>query len=74
MTTFIYTLTDERITTKNNTNNVSEGHRIRVVSDDMLHTIQGVVGRITHVIRKRHNHDGLERSTHDIEIEIEPEL
>lgn len=55
MTTFIYTLTDERIVTKNNTNNVQEGHYIRVSSDDARHTIEGVVSSVTHVISKRHN-------------------
>jgi len=74
MTTFIYTLTDERIVTKNNTNNVQEGHYIRVSSDDARHTIEGVVSSVTHVISKRHNGNGLERSTHDIEIEIKPKL
>ena len=73
MTTFIYTLTDERITTKNNTNNVQEGHHIKVVSDETLHPIQGIVSKVTHIISKRHNNNGLERSTHDIEIEIDPE-
>lgn len=74
MTTFIYTLTDERIVTKNNTNNVQKGHYIRVSSDDARHTIEGVVSSVTHVISKRHNRNGLERSTHDIEIEIRPKL
>ena len=35
MTEFIYTLTDERVTTKNNTNNVQKGDHIRIESDDM---------------------------------------
>lgn len=74
MTTFIYTLTDECIVTKNNTNNVQKGHYIRVSSDDAIHTIEGVVSSVTHVINKRHNGNGLERSTHDIEIEIRPRL
>lgn len=72
MTEFIYTLTDERITTKNNTNNVQKGHYICVESDDTLHSIQGIVSNVRHIIRKRHNNNGLERSTHDIIIEIEP--
>lgn len=74
MTTFIYILTDERIVTKNNMNNVQEGHYIRVSSDNARHTIEGVVSSVTHVISKRHNRNGLERSTHDIEIEIRPKL
>ena len=73
MTEFIYTLTDERVTTKNNTNNVRKGDHIRIESDDMPHDILGIVGEVRHVIKKRHNNNGLERSTHDIIIEIEPE-
>lgn len=72
MTEFIYTLTDERVTTKNNTNNVQKGDYIRIESDDMPHIIQGIVNKTTHVIKKRYNNNGLERSTHDIVIEIGP--
>lgn len=73
MTEFIYTLTDERVKMKNNMNNVQEGHHIKVSSDDMVHSISGIVGKVTHVISQNHNGNGLERSTHDIVIEIEPE-
>ena len=39
MTTFIYTLTDEKIVMKNNMNNVQEGHYIKVTSDNNLHSM-----------------------------------
>lgn len=73
MTEFIYTLTDERVKMKNNMNNVQEGHYIKVSSDDIVHSISGVVEKVTHIISQHHNSNGLERSTHDIVIEIKPE-
>lgn len=73
MTEFIYTLTDERVTTKNNTNNVQKGDYIHIESEDMFHSIDGIVSKVKHYIRKHYNNNGLERSTHDIIIEIEPE-
>lgn len=72
MTTFIYTLTGEEVTTKNNTNNVHEGQHITISCDDGQH-IMGIVSSVSHVIRKWENVNGLERSTHDIVIKIDPE-
>lgn len=74
MTTFVYTLTDEKIVMKNNMNNVQEGHYIKITSDNNLHSISGIVGKITHLISQHHNKNGLERSTHDLVIEIKPKL
>lgn len=72
MTEFIYTKTDERVITKNNTNGVQKGDYIEVESDDGLTNFEGRVSNVRHFIRKWHNKNGLERSTHDIQIEIEP--
>ena len=71
MTEFIYLKTDERVTTKNNTNNVSVGDKIEIIEDDGITHLFGKVKSVSHVIIKRHNKQGLERSTHDIKIEIE---
>ena len=73
MTTFIYTLTDERVKIKNNVNNIQEGHHVSVVSEELMHPISGVVSRVTHCICQHFNKEGYERDTHDIVIEIDPE-
>ena len=72
MTRFIYPLTGETIEMKNNINNIQKGHYIRVSTDDSLRPISGVVDVVRHVVNQHHNGNGLERSTHDIEIIINP--
>lgn len=72
MTEFIYTLTDERIKTKNNVRDIAEGDHIHLSSDEMPFSMIGIVGKIIHIIDKRHNGNGNERSTHDIVVEINP--
>lgn len=58
------------ITTKNNMNNVIVGNKIEVNEDDKT-KIVGVVSDVVHIVNKWHNHQGLERSTHDIIINID---
>ena len=70
MTEFIYLRTDERVTTKNNVNNLHIGDYLKVKCDDGISCFEGVVENIEHEIRKWHNGNGLERSTHDIKIVI----
>ena len=59
----------KEITTKNNTNNVSKGDFLKIINEDGAY-MKGTVEKVSHVVRIWHNHQGLERSTHDIVIMI----
>lgn len=58
------------ITTKNNMNNVMVGNKIEVDDHEYI-KIVGVVKDVTHLVSKWSNKQGLERSTHDIVIDID---
>ena len=59
------------ITTKNNMNNVIVGNKIKVDEDNGKIKIAGIVKDVVHLVSKWRNHQGLERSTHKIIINID---
>ena len=58
------------ITTKNKMNNVMVGNKIKV-EDNAGNKIAGIVVDVVHRVYKWENHQGLERSTHNIVIDID---
>lgn len=71
MTEFRSINTGEFITTKNNMNNVQPGHYIEVnKTNGKTANITGIVKSVNHIVNVWHNSQGLERSSHDIEIVI----
>lgn len=71
MTEFRGITSGKTITTKNNINNVMVGNKIEIADDYRDTKIVGIVKDVTHLISKWINHQGLERSTHDIIIDVE---
>ena len=55
----------------NNMNNVMVGNKIEIDENNGETKIIGIVKDITHLVSKWKNHQGLERSTHDIIIDVE---
>lgn len=52
-------------------NNVMVGNKIEIDENNGETKIVGTVKDITHLVSKWKNHQGLERSTHDIIIDVE---
>ena len=71
MTEFRGISSGKTITTKNNMNNVMVGNKIEVDEDNGKIKIAGIVKDVVHLVSKWKNHQGLERSTHDIIIDVE---
>lgn len=70
MTEFKGIRSGKSITTKNNMNNVMAGNIIEVDEDNGETKITGTVRDVVHIVSKWHNNQYLERSTHDIIINI----
>lgn len=71
MTEFRGISSGKTVTTKNNMNNVKIGDKIEVTEGTDKNKIVGIVSDICHLVSKWNNHQGLERSTHDIIIDID---
>ena len=71
MTEFKGISSGKTVTTKNNINNVKIGDKIEVTEGNDKNKIIGTVSDICHLVSKWNNHQGLERSTHDIIIDID---
>ena len=71
MTEFRGIISGKIITTKNNMNNVMVGNKIEIDENNGETKIVGIIKDVTHLVSKWRNHQGLERSTHDIIIDIE---
>ena len=71
MTEFRVIISGKTITTKNNINNVMVGNKIEIDENNGETKIVGVVKDVVHLVSKWKNHQGLERSTHDIIIDID---
>ena len=71
MTEFRGITSGKTITTKNNMNNVMVGNKIEIDENNGEIKIIGVVKNVVHLVSKWKNHQGLERSTHDIIIDVE---
>lgn len=71
MTEFRGIISGKIITTKNNMNNVMVGNKIEIDENNGETKIVGVVKDVVHLVSKWKNHQGLERSTHDIIIDID---
>ena len=70
MTEFRGISSNQTITTKNNMNNVMVGNKIEINENNGETKIVGIVKDVVHIVSKWRNHQGLERSTHDIIIKI----
>lgn len=71
MTEFRGITSGKTITTKNNMNNVMVGNKIEIDENNGETKIVGIVKDVTHLVSKWRNRQGLERSTHDIIIDID---
>ena len=71
MTEFRGITSGQTITTKNNMNNVMVGNKIEIGENNGETKIVGIVIDVVHLVSKWKNHQGLERSTHDIIIDVE---
>lgn len=71
MTEFRGITSGKAITTKNNMNNVMVGNKIEIDENNGETKIVGIVKDVTHLVSKWKNHQDLERSTHDIIIDVE---
>ena len=71
MTEFRGITSGDIITTKNNMNNVMIGNKIEIDENNGETKIVGVVKDVIHLVSKWKNHQGLERSTHDIIIDVD---
>ena len=71
MTEFRGITSGKTITTKNNMNNVMVGNKIKIDENNGKNKIVGIVKDVVHLVSKWYNHQGLERSTHDIIIDID---
>ena len=71
MTAFRCITSGKTITTKNNMNNVMVGNKIEIDENNGETKIVGVVKDVVHLVSKWKNHQGLERSTHDIIIDVD---
>lgn len=71
MTEFRGITSGKIITTKNNMNNVMVGNKIEIDENNGEVKIVGIVKDVVHLVSKWRNHQGLERSTHDIIIDVE---
>lgn len=71
MTEFRGITSGQTITTKNNMNNVMVGNKIEIDENNGEIKIIGVVKDVVHLVSKWKNHQGLERSTHDIIIDVD---
>ena len=71
MTEFRGITSGDIITTKNNMNNVVVGNKIEIDENNGETKIVGVVKDVVHLVSKWKNHQGLERSTHDIVIDVD---
>lgn len=71
MTEFRGITSGQTITTKNNINNVMVGNKIEIDENNGENKIVGVVKDVIHLVSKWKNHQGLERSTHDIIIDVD---
>ena len=71
MTEFRGITSGKTITTKNNMNNVIVGNKIEIDENNGETKIVGIVKDVVHLVSKWRNHQGLERSTHNIVIVIE---
>lgn len=71
MTEFRGITSGQTITTKNNMNNVMIGNKIEINENNGETKIVGIVKDVVHLVSKWKNHKGLERSTHNIIIDVE---
>ena len=71
MTEFRGISSGQIITTKNNMNNVMVGNKIEIDENNGKTKIVGIVKDVVHLVSKWKNHQCLERSTHDIIIDVE---
>ena len=72
MTEFRGIASETIITTKDNINNVMVGNKIEIFDENDGKTeIVGIVKDVKHLVSKWRNHQGLERSTHNIVIYVE---
>ena len=71
MTEFRGITSGQTITTKNNMNNVVVGNKIEIDENNGETKIVGIVKNVVHLVSKWRNHQGLERSTHDIIIDVD---
>ena len=70
MTEFRGIRSGKTITTKNNMNNVMVGNRVEINEDNGKTMIIGIVTSVEHIVSKWHNKECLERSTHDLIINV----
>lgn len=71
MTEFRGITSGKTITTKNNMNNVMVNNKIEINENYGETKIVGVVKDVVHLVSKWRNYQGLERSTHNIIIDVE---
>ncbi len=71
MTEFRGITTGKTIITKNNMNNIMVDNKIEIDDNNGETKIVGIVKDVVHLISKWRNNQGLERSTHDIIIDVE---